>query len=290
MALALAVSSIGVTVYADESEGITDIAYIEDGEDAHLLDIYGTEDGEKKPVIIEVHGGSYIGGVKEINTKHSLFYAENGYAVVNTNYTTMNGSGFDKVVQDLNSVLCWVEENADIYGFDLNHVFMSGDSAGGYFVNLMANVLTQKELQEYYEIVVPSFEVQSYILTCPGADIRAIANQLGGEGMSANIANHMGEDVIGNSDVLDHADLYTIFDAETYPSVYILTTPDDQILYEETKAFHEFLDQNGVPNEYHEYESEENTLEHVFNIAHTDWNESIQANTDIIEYLDSLCK
>lgn len=280
----------GENTEADTSV-MEDIAYVDDGEDFHLLDVHGVDaSGEKKPVIVEVHGGSYIGGVKEINTNHSNFYADNGFAVVNTNYKTMNGSGFDRVVQDLTAVLNWVEDNAEEYHFDLDNVFMSGDSAGGYFVTLMANVLTSQELQEYYQVEIPEYTVKGYVLTCPGEDIRAIAAQFGKEGMSANIANHMGEDVIANEDVVDHADIYTILDPETFPEVYILTTPDDTILYNETKAFHEYLEEQGIVHQYREYESDENQLEHVFNIGHTDWKESIQANEDIVAYLKTCIK
>lgn len=283
----------GVMAESNETDYIKDVSYLEDEGDNHKLDIHGvSEDGEKKPVIVEVHGGAYIGGMKELNTAHSEFYADNGFAVVNTNYTTMKQSGFKEVVQDLNSVLNWVETNADEYGFDTDHVFMSGDSAGGYFVTLMATVLNSEELQEYYGIEVPDYDVKGYVLTCPGSNIRALADALNsaGEGMSANIAQQIGAEVLGDEDIVNHADLYSIIDAETFPSVHIITTPEDTTLYGETKAFHEFLEEQGINHEYVEYENEENQLEHVFNVGHTDWKESIEANTDAVNYMKALCE
>ena len=275
----------------EEAAFIQDISYMDDDEKFHKLDVHGTADGETKPVIVEVHGGAYIGGDKKLNTAHSEYYAQHGFAVVNTNYTTLSHGDFQNVVKEFTNVLHWVEDNAEEYGFDTEHVFMSGDSAGGYFVTLMAAVLNSEELQQYYGVTVPGFDVGGFILTCPGSDIRVIAEALDDEeGMSAKIAQQIGAEVLGDPDIVDHADIYTIVDPETFPEVYILTTPDDDVLYAETLRFHEFLEEKGITHVYTEYASEENQLEHVFNIGHTDWAESIKANDDAIAYLQSKCK
>ena len=68
----------------------------------------------------------------------------------------------------------WVEENQEAYNFDLDNVFMSGDSAGGFFVNLMAAVLTNEEEQQYYEVSPADYEIKGYVLSCPGTDIMAL--------------------------------------------------------------------------------------------------------------------
>ena len=111
-ALALSIPVFGSTsaMAKEPDDFIKDIPYIDDGNKFHMLNLHGTDDsGENKPVIVEVHGGSYIGGVKDINTKHSRYYAEHGFAVVNTNYTTMSSGGIDNVVKDLNAALLWVD-------------------------------------------------------------------------------------------------------------------------------------------------------------------------------------
>ena len=65
---------------------LKDVAYLNDDNVDHLMDLFGTQTAqEPMPVIVEVHGGGYIGGNKEINTDHAVFYAENGYLVVAPN-------------------------------------------------------------------------------------------------------------------------------------------------------------------------------------------------------------
>ena len=46
----------------EEAAFIQDISYMDDDEKFHKLDVHGTADGETKPVIVEIHGGAYIGG------------------------------------------------------------------------------------------------------------------------------------------------------------------------------------------------------------------------------------
>ena len=51
-------------------KAICDIPYINDGERAHLLDIYypeSTKETDRLPVIIDIHGGGWLYGYKEIN-------------------------------------------------------------------------------------------------------------------------------------------------------------------------------------------------------------------------------
>ncbi|MBQ8074799.1 MAG: hypothetical protein IJ237_02335, partial [Oscillospiraceae bacterium] len=55
--------SLAAAAFAEEAEDVgylKDIPYIDDGDEDHLLDLFGvSENGEKKPTIIEVHGGGF---------------------------------------------------------------------------------------------------------------------------------------------------------------------------------------------------------------------------------------
>lgn len=70
--------------------GITqlcDIPYVEDGKREHLLDIYYPEGTKGKlPVIVDVHGGGWLYGYKEINKYYCLKLAEKGFLVASINY------------------------------------------------------------------------------------------------------------------------------------------------------------------------------------------------------------
>ena len=59
---------------------ITDIPYMNDSMKEHLLDIYYPESATGKlPVIIDIHGGGWLYGYKEINKYYCLKLAEKGF-------------------------------------------------------------------------------------------------------------------------------------------------------------------------------------------------------------------
>lgn len=279
------------TAFAAEAawEVMTDIPYLDDGEKDHLLDVYGITEGmEKTPVIIEIHGGGFIGGTKKTNTAHSGVYADAGFLVVTPNYTHLPKGDFRTVLQDVFSVLHWVEANAEEYHFDTDRIFLSGDSAGACIVSLTASCLTNEEVRSWYGVELPGFEVSGYILTCPTVDILSIRDDLGAEGYPGHKAKTIGEDILFNDELMNMAHVFNLLD-ENYPEVYIITTPTDALFNRMSVAFEAALTEKNIPHEYHVYEGTENELGHVFNVEHVEYAESIQANAEAIAYIRGIC-
>lgn len=298
-AMILAVSLLlGATAALAESDEfdvdgvvrIADIPYIDDGNKDHTLDVYLPEDAEGlTPVIVEIHGGGFIGGSKETNMDHSAVYAQAGFIVVTPNYTRLPEGNFKTVIQNVFAALHWVDEHAEEYGIDLNHVFISGDSAGAATSSLTASALTSESVREYYEVELPSFEVKGYVLTCPTVDILSIRDDLGAEGYPGYKAKTIGEEILMDDELMNMAHVFNLLD-ENYPEVYIITTPTDELFYHMAVDFDAALTEAGIPHEYHVYEGVENELGHVFNVGNVEYAESIQANNDAIAYLKSLCE
>lgn len=275
---------------AAEVDYIQNIPYIDDGREEHMLDVHGVDPDSDalKPVIVEVHGGGYIGGNKGINTEHAEFYAQNGFAVVNTDYIKLPEGNFKTVIQELFATLHWVEAHAEEYHFDLNNVFMSGDSAGGYFVNLMAVVLNTPDVRDYFEVEMPGFEIKGYALTCPGTDVMALRDNLGKEGPAGFTSNKIGEEILMDDELMSHCDLYSVIDPATFPEVYFITTPTDASFYSHSVKLDAFLTENQVQHSYKEYVGTDGDLVHVFNISEPASPDGKLANDEMIAYLKSL--
>ncbi len=267
---------------------LTNIPYLEDGNEAHTLDLFGTQEStEPMPGVIEVHGGGYIGGSKEINTEHAAYYRDNGFVVAAPEYSHVgNGISFKDVVQELFASFHFVADHAEEYHFDLDRMFISGDSAGGYYILLCSAIQQSPELQEYFEVEALPFEFKAIIATCPGTDVIALRDSLGAEGPSGHIADTIGEEILNDEELMSHLDLYSIIDPETYPYVYIVTTPDDTTTGAETLQFEEYLTEKGIAHELHSYESQGSRMKHVFNIINMEYPESEQANADIIAFMN----
>ncbi|MBQ1549364.1 MAG: alpha/beta hydrolase, partial [Clostridia bacterium] len=124
-------------LYGDVPAGPYDPKAAAMGGDArwHLLDVYSptpldVENPEKLPVIVEVHGGGYLTNNKECNRPHGMYFASKGYKVVNINYTLQPEAEFDQELREINAAFNWIGANADKYGFDVDNVFLTGDSSG----------------------------------------------------------------------------------------------------------------------------------------------------------------
>jgi acetyl esterase/lipase len=92
---------------------ILDIPYIADGHRGHLLDIYYPDNMEGPfPAIIDIHGGGFFYGYKEMNKLYDYHLAKNGFIVFNMNYRlAFNDTKVTGQIQDIISALYWIENN-----------------------------------------------------------------------------------------------------------------------------------------------------------------------------------
>ena len=110
------------------------------------------------------------------------------------------------------------------------------------------------------------------------------------KGPEAYNANTIGADILMDDDLMAHMDLFTCVDPSVFEGLYMMTTPGDKTTGEAVVKFDAYLTEQGVDHILNSYEDQENALLHVFNISHTDWVESIQANQDEIDFMDQLVK
>ena len=133
-------------------EEFKDIPYADDGNEIHTLDVYRPEGTTGTlPVIIDVHGGAWIYGRKEINKQFCHALAKMGFVVVNLNYRTIrveDGGTFPNILTDVFLGYNWVEKHVGEYGGDLNNVFLIGDSAGAHIAGLSLVINSDEELSK----------------------------------------------------------------------------------------------------------------------------------------------
>ena len=158
-----------------EPEGlvkILDIPYIDDGEKGHLLDIYYPEGTtENLPVIIDIHGGGWMYGYKEINKNFCLKLAEKGFLVASINYRLAGDVLFDDQIRDIFSALKWLNENLKEYPADMDNIFLAGDSAGGHFSCVTTAVNLNKDMQEDFGVPYCGFDFNAVAAICPAVDL-----------------------------------------------------------------------------------------------------------------------
>ncbi len=270
-------------------EKIYDLDYMGDANENHLCDVYfpqGTAE-KKLPVIMEIHGGGFMTGTKLINEGHGLYYASRGYKVVNVNYTVHPEKNFVEEMQELFSALHWIEANAEKHAFDLDKLFITGDSAGGFHVLLIAAIQNSPELQRYYNIRPVAKGIRGVAASCPCADVRMMMNSE--DKIWKMITKYAFQsEVYQSEDYIHHVSAPDTFMMSEYPKVFMLTTPTDSLVYGHTLRVHNILNELGIDHVYKEYTGKSHQIDHVFNVLYPQYEESIEANEDILAYFLSM--
>lgn len=122
------------------------VAYVDDGEPKHTLDIYLPREAEARlPTLLVIHGTE---DTKESHKGLAGYFAERGYAVVLAEYRYPNEPGRPLMLQDAFCSLAWVHANAETYGFDRDRIFVFGFSLGGLIAATLGAVDDTSQFME----------------------------------------------------------------------------------------------------------------------------------------------
>jgi len=107
----------------------------------HKLDLYIPKGAKDFPVLMFVHGGTWKSGSKDLYPALGETFAKKGIGTAIINYRLSSNKGTVKHpdhIHDVAKAFAWVKENAGKYGGDTKKLFISGHSAGGHLVALLA--------------------------------------------------------------------------------------------------------------------------------------------------------
>ena len=124
-----------------EVDVVKDIAYLTgDKADAkkHKLDIYSPKGKKDCPVLFFVHGGAWKSGDRAQYPLLGKGFAEQGIVTVVISYRLSPGVQHPAHIQDTARAFGWVYDNVAKFGGRPDRIFVSGHSAGGHLVALLA--------------------------------------------------------------------------------------------------------------------------------------------------------
>lgn len=128
------------------------------------FDLYLQENASKpKPLVILMHGGSWVGGDKSDLSALANLLVNEGYVVINMNYRVLPES-YPEPMEDIQMVLKWVSENVQTTKVDLAHIGLVGYSAGAHLAALYA--LTQNESYIAKDSALPKIAVTVAFAGC----------------------------------------------------------------------------------------------------------------------------
>ncbi len=130
-----------------------DIAYLPDGDQGHLMDIYHLPDSpETAPVMINIHGGGLFASYKEVNAHYNYEWARMGYRVVSISYRRIPETTLYHQIDDVLNALRYVLDHQQELGLNLDRCYLTGDSAGALLCLFALSINESPSLQEKFRI------------------------------------------------------------------------------------------------------------------------------------------
>ncbi len=124
----------------------------------NLLDVIrprGAKAGEKRPVLLQIHGGAWMIGDKREQAQPLMTHmaAEHGWVCVAVNYRLSPQATFPDHIVDVKRAFAWVRAHIAEYGGDPGFVCVTGGSAGGHLTALTALSANDPRFQPGFEQV-----------------------------------------------------------------------------------------------------------------------------------------
>lgn len=268
----------------EKIEKIYDIPYAEGGNNYNLLDIYYPEGNIKKlPVIIDIHGGGWVYGTKDINAHYCQGLASYGFVVVNISYRLIkknDGGSFPNNIIDIFKAFEWVEKNITSYNGDISNIFLTGDSAGAHLSALALGILVDGKLKEKLNIT-NSIKFKAAGLTCGVFDLDIY------ERMRLPIIKYLFKQFFGkdykNSEFRKYATI-TNNRLEEYPPLFLNSCYGD-FLKRQTLSFYEECVKRKIEVELKYIERKRrNRLYHVYSVLFPEYPESVETTEAMIDF------
>ncbi|MFD1067829.1 alpha/beta hydrolase fold domain-containing protein [Oceanobacillus locisalsi] len=241
----------GTDTYSDLEE---DVVYKTAVDEDLLLDVWDTKvNDENRPVIVNIHGGGWVGGDKSDVSSWSKWFNSQGYVVFNVEYSQNGSDMWQKQISDTHAALNWIVEHADEYQIDENRINVIGSSAGGHlalltgYTELNENSLVTREMDSDSAV-----EINSIINLYGPSDVL----QLYDENNSKEFIQPLLEQLMdGQPKTEEIKHRYQQMSPVQYvnetsaPTISFVGLKDKVVPEEQIERLHEKLDENNIDNQ-----------------------------------------
>lgn len=133
------------------------------------------EDLATLPVLIDIHGGGWAYGDKELNRPYCLSMASKGFVVMGMSYRLIEKVKTKDQFQDIIDAIEAFKKIAEEKGFDLSKVCLAGDSAGAYFA---LGLIAMGQNKKFDAIIGRDFSMdfKAVLLNHPAIDLEKLGH------------------------------------------------------------------------------------------------------------------
>ena len=252
------------------------IPYKEGNDPLLMYDYIYKKDNPKKeslPLIINIHGGAFSGGDKQVNKYYGAFLAKHNYQVATINYHYLPEANLKRQVQDSLEAISYITKK-----YKKDEFFLTGDSSGSDLVLLISLLWNNKAMQNAYEVKVPNAKIKALGLTGTQASINMFPPFM-------KPFNKENRRILldGCSEIDEYVEIEKLWNKDV-PPIYIMSAEED-VNYSNCRKFEDWLTTIKHPHKsYYCKKNEEGKLYHCFNVIRPDLNCSKKMNEAMIEF------
>ena len=126
-------SSVGADI-----EFLKGLEYAKPGGESLKLNLAHPTKGPRRPAVICIHGGGFVGGDRSAWDGFVRRLAKRGYVAVTISYRLSPRHKWPAHIHDCRAAIRWLRANADRYGIDPGQIGAMGTSAGGHLAQFLA--------------------------------------------------------------------------------------------------------------------------------------------------------
>lgn len=262
-----------------------DHEYLPGGHNYHKLDVYYPEGTTGKlPVIIDIHGGGWMYGDKELNKIYCLTLASKGYVVFNMSYRLYPEVNAKDQLTDISYALEYIKGHLDDFPCDKNNIYLTGDSAGGMLSFFTAMLSVSSEMRDIYDIEDAGLRFNAVALTSP------VLFMDDGKPMSYYTRIMLGKNY-KNEKWGAYVNMDKLLPLGKVPPLFLLTSSGDTLARAQTRKAAEILKEKGLPHRLMDFEKYEGTdLPHVFPVLHPESEPSDRAIEEMLAFFKEYSK
>jgi acetyl esterase/lipase len=281
----LAGQTLAPSVAADAN-----LAYVDDGDPMHLLDVYYPSGATGLlPTIVDIHGGGWMHGDKDLHRHYGYSLAAHGFAVVNVSYRLLPRTDLRGQVQDLFAVLHWLERHGAEHHCDLSRMYVCGDSAGGHLAGLTACTQLNPELQAAYGVRPAGLDIKAIGIghgMCELSDFQRVSKALGaGDRLYKEMFKMFFGRKPERAPWYGKASFTETAEGLALPPVFLVSSEVDPLHKAHAVALAEYLEKRKLPYRTKFWTKEQGErLGHVFHVSYPEWPESQETNREMLDF------
>lgn len=253
--------------YADSCRNLLAVPYVEGGDEAEVMDIYYADEAVRKnAVLVDIHGGFYIGGRRESNRAFASVFLRAGYDVVLVEYRLNDGKrDVSDEISDCAAAIAYLVAHSRELDLNPDAVFLTGDSAGGH----LALYLAERH-----------FTPRAVLLNCPAYDFASFVNT---DVFTASALTWFMGPNYKDTEYLSTLSPRTFI--KDYSGPMFLSTCTNDFIRGESLKLLEDRKALGLETKFVDIESADRKVGHVHNVTDPSLPESRKVNAAMIEFM-----